>query len=430
MKNCYVIICAMNSKWGVMTMNDEKRIVAGHVKDGRLAVYDMKGNLLCNASPEDEAFIEHVKHTFSGCDLIVGYEPQALISFIMKHSITLQSYDFIDISSYLEFDLNRCNKSHDTVRHTSFKDIAELYGFPVTGNEAKDDALIILRTFLLLRERLEDSRATISEKDIANKEDRDSFFRIINWIDTEYCSRSTNLIARTEGSHSVSYMTINYDEIRTRISKWIKKECTYARVSYDEEYRLHIFTGIQSEDEMNSHTQYQHMTIIPVPEHMNNTLHRKDVSRKDIFSKAEKDWISQNIRKATIEGLLPYLKLPAEAEKKSYEDMFSSGMNDIDIAHKKGVRLITVIENRIKIQGSKDVSVIDGYITSGTEEHVYKEFVTNDYYKRLNGTISPYKAKSTERAVRNETGIHVDYISMMAVFYKILFNGLYMDGCL
>lgn len=420
----------MNSKWGVMTMNDEKRIVAGHVKDGRLAVYDMKGNLLCNASPEDEAFIEHVKHTFSGCDLIVGYEPQALISFIMKHSITLQSYDFIDISSYLEFDLNRCNKSHDTVRHTSFKDIAELYGFPVTGNEAKDDALIILRTFLLLRERLEDSRATISEKDIANKEDRDSFFRIINWIDTEYCSRSTNLIARTEGSHSVSYMTINYDEIRTRISKWIKKECTYARVSYDEEYRLHIFTGIQSEDEMNSHTQYQHMTIIPVPEHMNNTLHRKDVSRKDIFSKAEKDWISQNIRKATIEGLLPYLKLPAEAEKKSYEDMFSSGMNDIDIAHKKGVRLITVIENRIKIQGSKDVSVIDGYITSGTEEHVYKEFVTNDYYKRLNGTISPYKAKSTERAVRNETGIHVDYISMMAVFYKILFNGLYMDGCL
>lgn len=210
----------MNSKWGVMTMNDEKRIVAGHVKDGRLAVYDMKGNLLCNASPEDEAFIEHVKHTFSGCDLIVGYEPQALISFIMKHSITLQSYDFIDISSYLEFDLNRCNKSHDTVRHTSFKDIAELYGFPVTGNEAKDDALIILRTFLLLRERLEDSRATISEKDIANKEDRDSFFRIINWIDTEYCSRSTNLIARTEGSHSVSYMTINYDEIITRISKW------------------------------------------------------------------------------------------------------------------------------------------------------------------------------------------------------------------
>lgn len=57
-----------------------------------------------------------------------------------------------------------------------------------------------------------------------------------------------------------------------------------------------------------------------------------------------------------------------------------------------------------------------------------KEFVTNDYYMRLNGTISPYKAKSTERAVRNETGIHVDYISMMAVFYKILFNGHYMDA--
>lgn len=102
---------------------------------------------------------------------------------------------------------------------------------------------------------------------------------------------------------------------------------------------------------------------------LNNMLHRKDVSRKDIFSKAEKDWISQNIRKATIEGLLTYLKLPAETEKKSYEDI----------------------------------------------------------YKRLNGTISPYKAKSTERAVRNETGIHVDYISMMAVFYKILFNGHYMD---
>ena len=64
----------------------------------------------------------------------------------------------------------------------------------------------------------------------------------------------------------------------------------------------------------------------------------------------------------------------------------------------------------------------------GTEEPVYKEFITNDYYKRLNGTISPYKAKSTERAVRNETGIHVDYISMMAVFYKILFNGHYMDA--
>ncbi len=37
-----VIICAMNMKWGVMIMNDKKRIVAGHVKDGRLAVYDMK----------------------------------------------------------------------------------------------------------------------------------------------------------------------------------------------------------------------------------------------------------------------------------------------------------------------------------------------------------------------------------------------------
>lgn len=416
-------------KWGLMTMNDEKRIVAGHVKDGRLAVYDMKGNLLCNASPEDEAFIITVKHAFSGCDLIVGYEPQTLISFIVKHGITLQSYDFIDISSYTDFDFKR-NKSHSTGSKPSIIDIAKLYGFPVNGNEAKDDALIILRTFLLLRERLEDSNATISEKDITSKEDRDSFFRIINWIDSEYCSRSTNLIARTEGSHSVSYMTINFDEIRTRISKWMKKECTYARVSYDEEYRFHIFTGISSEDEMNSHEpdiQYQHMTIIPVPEHMNNMLHRKDINRKDIFSKAEKDWISQNIRKATIEGLLTYLKLPAEAEKKSYEDIFSSGMNDIDIAHKKGVRLITVIENRIKIQGSKDVSVINGYITDGTEEHVYEHFSTNDYYKRLNGTISPYKAKSTERAVRNETGIHVDYISMMAVFYKILFNGHYMD---
>lgn len=420
----------MNMKWGLMTMNDEKRIVAGHVKDGRLAVYDMKGNLLCNASPEDEAFIITVKHAFSGCDLIVGYEPQTLISFIVKHGITLQSYDFIDISSYTDFDFKR-NKSHSTGSKPSIIDIAKLYGFPVNGNEAKDDALIILRTFLLLRERLEDSNATISEKDITSKEDRDSFFRIINWIDSEYCSRSTNLIARTEGSHSVSYMTINFDEIRTRISKWMKKECTYARVSYDEEYRFHIFTGISSEDEMNSHEpdiQYQHMTIIPVPEHMNNMLHRKDINRKDIFIKAEKDWISQNLRKTTIEGLLMYLKSPSEAEKKSYEEMFSSGMSDIDIAHQKGIRLTTVIENRIKIQSSKDVSVIEGYITSGTEEHVYKEFVTNDYYKRLNGTISPYKAKSTERAIRNETGIHVDYISMMAVFCKILFNGHYMDA--
>ena len=348
----------------------------------------------------------------------------------MKHGITLQSYDFIDISSYTDFDFKR-NKSHSTGSKPSIIDIAKLYGFPVNGNEAKDDALIILRTFLLLRERLEDSNATISEKDITSKEDRDSFFRIINWIDSEYCSRSTNLIARTEGSHSVSYMTINFDEIRTRISKWMKKECTYARVSYDEEYRFHIFTGISSEDEMNSHEpdiQYQHMTIIPVPEHMNNMLHRKDINRKDIFIKAEKDWISQNLRKTTIEGLLMYLKSPSEAEKKSYEEMFSSGMSDIDIAHQKGIRLTTVIENRIKIQSSKDVSVIEGYITSGTEEHVYKEFVTNDYYKRLNGTISPYKAKSTERAIRNETGIHVDYISMMAVFYKILFNGHYMDA--
>lgn len=32
-----------------------------------------------------------------------------------------------------------------------------------------------------------------------------------------------------------------------------------------------------------------------------------------------------------------------------------------------------------------------------------------------------------ENEIRNETGIHVDYISMMAVFYKILFNGHYMD---
>lgn len=417
-------------KWGLMTMNDKKRIVAGYVKDGRLAVYDMKGNLLCNASPEDEAFIITVKHAFSGCDLIVGYEPQTLISFIVKHGITLQSYDFIDISSYTDFDFKR-NKSHSAGSKPSIIDIAKLYGFPVNGNEAKDDALIILRTFLLLRERLEDSNATISEKDITSKEDRDSFFRIINWIDSEYCSRSTNLIARTEGSHSVSYMTINFDEIRTRISKWMKKECTYARVSYDEEYRFHIFTGISSEDEMNSHEpdiQYQHMTIIPVPEHMNNMLHRNDINRKDIFIKAEKDWISQNLRKTTIEGLLMYLKSPSEAEKKSYEEMFSSGMSDIDIAHQKGIRLTTVIENRIKIQSSKDVSVIEGYITSGTEEHVYKEFVTNDYYKRLNGTISPYKAKSTERAIRNETGIHVDYISMMAVFYKILFNGHYMDA--
>lgn len=325
----------------------------------------------------------NVKHAFSGCDFIVGYEPQTLISFIVKHGITLQSYNFIDISSYTDFDFNR--KSH----------------------------------------------GTISEKDITSREDRDSFFRIINWIDSEYCSRSTNLIARTEVSHSVSYMTINYDEIRTRISKWLKKECTYARVSYDEEYRFHIFTGIQSGNEMKSHKpgiQYQHMTIIPVPEHMNNMLHRKDISRKDIFSKAEKDWISQNLRKSIIEKLLSYLKSPAEAEKKSYEEMFSSGMSDIDIAHRKGIRLTTVIENRIKIQGSKDISVIDGYITNGTEEPVYKEFVTNDYYMRLNGTISPYKAKSTERAVRNETGIHVDYISMMAVFYKILFNGHYMDA--
>lgn len=410
-------------------MNDEKRMVAGHVKDGRLAVYDLKGNLLCNASPEDEAFIITVKHAFNGCDIIVGYEPQTIISFIVKHGITLQSYDFIDISSYTDFDLNR-NKSHSTVSRPSINDIARLYGFPVNGNKAKDDALIILRTFLLLRERLEDSNATILEKDITSKEDRNSFFRIINWIDSEYCSRSANLIARTEGGHSVSYMTINYDEIRTRISKWMKKECTYARVSYDDEYRLHVFTGISSEDEIKSHEpdmQYQHMTIIPVPEHMNNMLHRKDVSRKDIFSKAEKDWISQNLRKTTIEGLLTYLKSPAKAEKKSYEEMFSSGMSDIDIAHRKGIRLATVIENRIKIQGSKDMSVIDRYISNSTEEPVYKELVTNDYYKRLNGTISPYKAKSTERAIRNETGIHVDYISMMAVFYKILFHGHYMD---
>lgn len=46
-------------------MNDKKRIVAGHVKDGRLAVYDMKGNLLCNASPEDEAFIMTVMHDYT-----------------------------------------------------------------------------------------------------------------------------------------------------------------------------------------------------------------------------------------------------------------------------------------------------------------------------------------------------------------------------
>ena len=417
----------MSLKWGVMIMNDEKRMVAGHVKDGRLAVYDIKGNLLCNASPEYQAFIMNVKHAFSGCDLIVGYEPQTLISFIVKHGITLQSYDFIDISSYTDFDFN---KLHGTGSRPSIEDIAKLYGFPVNGNEAKDDALIILRTFLLLRERLEDSKATISEKDITSKEDRDIFFRIINWIDSEYCSRFTNLISRTEGSHSVSYMTINYDEIRTRISRWMKKECTYARVSYDEEYRLHIFTGIQSEDDMNStetDMHYQHMTILPVPEHMNNMLHRKDISRKDIFGKAEKDWISHNLRKSIIEELHSYLKSPAEAEEMSYEDMFSSGMSDIAVAHRKGIRLITVIENRIKIQGSKNVSVIDGYITDGTEEPVYEEFITNDYYKRLNGTISPYKAKSTERAVRNKTGIHVDYISMMAVFYKILFNGHYMD---
>lgn len=419
----------MNMKWGLMTMNDKKRIVAGYVKDGRLAVYDMKGNLLCNASPEDKGFIMNVKHAFSGCDLIVGYEPQTLISFIVKHGIALQSYDFINISSYTDFDFNR--KLHSTVSRPAINDIAKLYGFPVNGNEAKDDALIILRTFLLLRERIEDSHTTISEKDFTSKEDKDSFFRIINWIDTEYCSRSTNLIAKTESSHSVSYMTINYDEIRTRISRWMKKECTYARVSYDEEYRLHIFTGIQSEDEMNSNepdTQYQHMTIIPVPEHMNNMLHRKDVNRKDIFSKAEKDWISQNLRKSIIEELLLYLKSPAEAEEKGYEEMFSSGMNDIDIAHRKGIRLATVIENRIKILGSKDASIIDEYITNGTEEPVYEQFATNDYYKRLNGTISPYKAKSTERAIRSETGIHVDYISMMAVFYKILFNGHYMDA--
>lgn len=154
----------------------------------------------------------------------------------------------------------------------------------------------------------------------------------------------------------------------------------------------------------------------------------KRKTRCKLVRDSDLDWISQNLRKSIIEDLLSYLKFPAEAEKKSYEEMFSSGMSDIDIAHRKGIRLATVIENRIKIQGSKDISVIDGYITNGTEEPVYKEFVTNDYYMRLNGTISPYKAKSTERAVRNETGIHVDYISMMAVFYKILFNGHYMDA--
>ncbi len=80
-------------------------------------------------------------------------------------------------------------------------------------------------------------------------------------------------------------------------------------------------------------------------------LHRKDISRKDIFSKAEKDWISQNLRKSIIEELLSYLKSPAEAEKKSYEEMFSSGMSDIHTAHPKGIRLATVIENRISILG-------------------------------------------------------------------------------
>lgn len=159
-----------------MIMNDEKRIVAGHVKNGRLAVYDMKGNLLCNASPEDEAFIITVKHAFSGCDRIVGYEPQTLISFIVKHGITLQSYDFIDISSYTDFDFKR-NKSHSTGSRPSINDIAKLYGFPVNGNESKDDALIILRTFLLLRERLEDSNATILEKDITSKYSTD-----ITWM--------------------------------------------------------------------------------------------------------------------------------------------------------------------------------------------------------------------------------------------------------
>ena len=118
------------------------------------------------------------------------------------------SLTFYAASSYTDFDFNR--RTHGTVSRPSIIDIAKLYGFPVNGNESKDDALIILRTFLLLRERIEDSNATILEKDIANKEDRDSFFRIINWIDTEYCSRSTNLITRTESSHSVSYMTINY----------------------------------------------------------------------------------------------------------------------------------------------------------------------------------------------------------------------------
>ncbi len=37
------------------------------------------------------------------------------------------------------------------------------------------------------------------------------------------------------------------------------------------------------------------------------------------------------------------------------------------------------------------------------------------------------RRKALKRAVRNKTGIHADYISMMAVFYKILFNGHYMD---
>ena len=105
MKNCYVTICAMNMKWGVMIMNDKKRIVAGHVKDRRLAVYDMKE--ICFAM-----LLQKMKHSsYRSCmllvvvDRIVGYEPQTLISFIVKHGITLQSYDFIDISSYTDFRL-------------------------------------------------------------------------------------------------------------------------------------------------------------------------------------------------------------------------------------------------------------------------------------------------------------------------------------
>ena len=63
-------------------------------------------------------------------------------------------------------------------------------------------------------------------------------------------------------------------------------------------------------------------------------------------------------------------------------------------------------------------------LSKWTKKMIISEVVEHEHFTEEELKKYP---KNVLAEYRNETGIHADYISMMAVFYKILFNGHYMD---